>query len=342
MDFSNWETRPGPTPNMKSLLMRVIGLLVAFALVLPLSAVGAPADSYPSKPVRLIIPFAPGGGNDVIGRLVAPKLSERLGKPIVVENRAGAAGVLGTEMVAKSAPDGYTLLIINVGAHASYPALYKLPYDHEKAFAPVAGLATSPIVLTIHPSVPANSVKELIALAKKQPGKLRSADAGIGTNMHLMSELFKKMAGIDFMTVHFKGGGPGLIDLLGGHSHMSFNTLSVSMPHIKSGKLKVLGVGGKKRSPMLPDVPTISEAGVPGYEATSWWGILAPAGTPKAIIDRLNKELAVTLISADLKKRFEDLGGELEHMGSVEFGEFITAETAKCGKIIKEGNIKVE
>lgn len=273
--------------------------------------------------------------------MIAAKLTNRLSKQVVADNRGGAGGVVGTEMAAKAAPDGHTLVIIAAG-HAINPSLYKLPYDHDKSFIPIAKMGSGPNVLTVYPGLPANSVKELVSLAKKQPGNLVCASSGIGSFNHLGGELFKMMAGIDFKIVQFKGGGPAMIDTMGGHSQISLGTLTQSLPHIKSGKLKVLGLGGRKRSPMLPDVPTIAEAGVAGYEATNWWGMLAPAGTPKAIVDRLQKELSIIMSSEDTKKMFADQGADAEMMGSDEFGKFIIAETEKWGKVVRESNIKVE
>jgi tripartite-type tricarboxylate transporter receptor subunit TctC len=328
-------------PYGSSLSFKALGTLFALVLLLTLPTAGYAADAYPSKPVRLIIPFPPGGSNDIIGRMIAAKLADRLGKQVVADNRGGAGGVVGAEITAKSAPDGHTLLIIAAG-HAINPALYKLPYDHDKSFVPIAKMGSGPNVLTVYPGVPANSVKELISLAKKQPGKLVCASSGIGSFMHLGSELFKMMAGIDIKIVQFKGGGPAMIDTMGGHSQVSLGTLTQSLPQIKSGKLKVLGVGGNKRSPMLPDAPTIAEAGLTGYEATNWWGMLAPAGTPKSIVDRLQKELSVIMSSEDTKKMFADQGAEAEMVGSDEFGKFIIAETDKWGKVVRESNIKVE
>ena len=313
--------------------------LIALAKKQPGKMVSAAADSYPVKPTRLIIAFAPGGSTDIIGRLIAQKLSERLGKQVVPENRAGGGGTIGAEMVAKSDPDGYTLLFTSA-AIAINPLLFKVPYDTEKSFVPVAMMGNGPVVLTVHPGVQANSVKELIALAKKQPGKLVSAAAGVGSFMHLATELFKMMAGIDFKIVQFKGGGPAMIDTMGGHSQISLGTLTQSLPQIKSGKLKALGFGGSTRSKLLPDLPTVSEAGLPGYEASQWWGLLAPAGTPKPVIDRLHKELTVILNAEDTKKTFEAQGAEADWLGPAEFTKFIATETAKWGKVIKEGNIR--
>ena len=327
--------------RLKSPVMRALGVLCALAIVLPSSASLAAEDSYPRKPVRLIIPFAPGGSTDIIGRLIAAKLSERLGKQVVPDNRSGGGGTIGMEMVAKTQPDGYTLLFTS-SAIAINPLLYKVPYDPVKSFIAIAKLGNGPVVLTVHPGVPANTVKELIALAKKQPGKMVCAAAGMGSFMHLGSELFKMMAGIDIMIVQFKGGGPAMIDTMGGHSQISLGTLTQSLPQIKSGKLKALGFGGSARSKLLPDVPTISEAGVPGYEAAIWWGLFAPAGTPKAIVDRLHKELTVILNSEDTRKIYESQGAEAELLGPAEFVKYIQAETVKWGKVVKEANIQGE
>ena len=325
----------------KSLSKIVLGALLAAAVALPLSSALAASDGYPAKPVRFIIAFAPGGSTDIVGRLIAAKLSERLGKQFVPENRSGGGGTLGAEMVATSAPDGHTLLFTSA-ALAINPLLFKVPYDPVKSFIPIAKMGNGPVVLTVHPGVPANSVKELIALAKKQPGKLVGAAAGGGSFMHLATELFRMMAGIDIKIVQFKGGGPAMIDTMGGHSQISLGTLTQSLPQIKSGKLKALGYGGSVRSRLMPDLPTIAEAGVPGYEAAIWWGLFAPAGTPKAVVDRLYKELGVILQAEDTQKAFEVQGAEPDLMGPAEFVKFIEAEGVKWGKVVTEGNIKGE
>jgi tripartite-type tricarboxylate transporter receptor subunit TctC len=301
----------------------------------------AAAQSYPTKPIRLIIPFPPGGSNDIVGRFIATKLTERLGKQVVADNRGGAGGVIGTEAAAKSDPDGHTLLVIS-SAYAINTSLYKLPYDPVKAFTPIAKLGTGPNVFAVHPGVPANSVKEFIALAKEKPGQLNFTAAGVGSFQHLGSELFKSMTGVDVGIVQFKGGGPAMIDVIGGHTHAALGSLIQFMPHIKSGKVKALGTGGAKRSAALPDVPTIAEAGVAGYEANNWWGILAPAGTARPIIDRLYKEISAILSSAETQKVFGDQGAEVDKLAPAEFGPYIVAETAKWGKVIKEANIKAE
>jgi tripartite-type tricarboxylate transporter receptor subunit TctC len=323
---------------MPTLLTR---LLTTLALVLGLSTAVVAADVYPSKPVRLIVPFPPGGSNDIVGRMIGSQLGERLGKQVIIDNRAGAGGTLGTEVAAKSPPDGYTLLMISA-AYAFNSALYKLPYDPAKAFAPVAILGTGPNVLTVFPGLPVNSVKELIALAKAKPGQLNYAAAGVGSFMHLSGELFKMMAGVDIVGVQFKGGGPATIDVIGGHSQISLGSLVQALPHIRSGKLKALAVGGSKRSSVLPEVPTMVEAGVPGYESHNWWGLVAPAGTPPAVVDRLHKELSVILTSAETQKRLASEGAEALQMSPDEFGAFINAETVKWARVVKEANIKAE
>jgi tripartite-type tricarboxylate transporter receptor subunit TctC len=321
-------------PKFRSLMLTAAGMLLALST-------SVAAQDYPNKPVRLIIPFPPGGSNDVVGRMVATQLSERLGKQVVVDNRSGAGGVSGTDIAAKSAPDGYTLLVISI-AHAVNPWLYKLTYDPIKAFAPVGILATGPNVLVINPSLPVNSVKELVALAKQKPGDLQYASAGVGSFQHLGGELFKLNAGVDILHVPFKGGGPAMIDVIGGHTNVMFSSLVQTTPHIRSGKLKALGTGGTKRSPVLPEVPTVAEAGVPTYEAVNWWGIVAPAGTPQPILDKLHKELTAVLSSPEAQKQFENEGASVVQMSSAEFGSFIAKELAKWERVVKEANIKAE
>ena len=319
-------------------LLTAIGLLLA--VVFLTSAVAA-TDTYPSKPIRLIIAFAPGGSTDIVGRLIATKLSERLGKQVVAENHGGGGGTIGAELVAKSDPDGYTLLFTS-SAIATNPLLFKVPYDPVKSFIPVAKIGAGPAVLAVYPGVPATSVKELIALAKKEPGKLVCAAAGVGSFVHMSSELFKMMAGIDFKIVQFKGGGPAMIDVMGGHSQIIIGTLTMTMPQIKTGKLKGLGYAAAKRTPLMPELPTVAESGLPGYEAAIWWGIFAPAGTPKEIADRLYKEIAAIMNSGEMKQIFDKQGSEIDLLDSADFGKFIEAEMVKWGKVVKAGNIKAE
>jgi tripartite-type tricarboxylate transporter receptor subunit TctC len=320
-------------------------LLKAAGLLLALTAVAAAQDAakdYPNKPVRLIIPFPPGGSNDVVGRLIATHLSERLGKQVVVDNRgAGAGGVVGSEVAANAPHDGYTLLIISI-AHAVNPWLYKLPYDPLKAFTPVAILASGPNVLVVNPGLPVNSVPELLAMAKEKPGQLQYASAGVGSFQHLGGELFKLMAGVNILHVPFKGGGPAMIDVIGGHTKVMFSSLVQTTPHIRSGKLRALGTGGLTRNPVLPDVPTIAEAGVPGYEALNWWGIVAPAGTPPEIVAKLHAAITEVQNSDEVKKQFATEGAQAVQMSSAEFAGYIEKEMKKWERVVKEGGIKAE
>jgi tripartite-type tricarboxylate transporter receptor subunit TctC len=322
-------------PHLRTLRSAILGVSLAL-----LSAL-AGAQPYPSKPVRLIIPFPPGASNDIVGRMIATQLSERLGKPVVVDNRGGAGGLIGTEAAANSLPDGYTLLLISLG-YAFNASLYKLPYDPATAFAPVALLGAGPVVLVVNSKLPVNSVKELLALAKEKPGQLHYVSGGIGSFQHLTGAFFKLQSGADIVHVPFKGAAPAMMDVVAGNTEIAIGTIILMLPQIKAGRLKALGVGSTKRLAFLPDVPTIAEAGVPGYETNNWWGIVVPTGTPAAIIERLHKELTVVLASAETKKRFESEGSEAAKMAPEEFGRFITAETAKWAKVVKEAGIKAE
>ena len=301
----------------------------------------AAAQTYPSRPVRLIVPFPPGGSNDVVGRMIAVQLSTRLDKPVIVENQGGAGGLIGTEMAARSQPDGYTLLLVSV-AYAFIPAIYKLPYDPATAFTPVAILGAGPVVIAVTSKLPVGSVKELIALAKEKPGELNYATAGIGSFQHLASELFKLQAGVDIVHIPFKGGGPAMMDVIAGNTQITIGSLIQMLPQIKAGKLKALGVGSSNRIAALPDLPTIAEAGVPGYEVTNWWGIVVPAGTPRSVIDRLHKDLNAIVASPETKKRFETEGAEPRSMSPEEVGRFIAAETAKWARVVKDAGIRAE
>jgi tripartite-type tricarboxylate transporter receptor subunit TctC len=323
-----------PVARLHSLLVKAAGLIVALTAT-------AAAQDYPTKPVRLIIPFPPGGSNDVVGRMIATKLGERLGKQVVVDNRPGAGGTIGTEIASNAPADGYTLSIISI-AHAVNPWLYTLKYDPIKSFTPVGILASGPNVLAINPTFPVNSVKELIALAKQKPGEIQYASAGIGSFQHLGGELFKLEAGVDMLHVPFKGGGPAMIDVIGGHTKLLFSSLVQTTPHLKSGKLKALGVGSTKRNPVLPDVPTIAEAGVPSYEAVNWWGIVAPAGTPQAIVDKVHKELTEVQNAEDVRKQFASEGADIVQMSPPEFAAFIEREMKKWERVVKEGKIKAQ
>ena len=316
-------------------------LLVAASLLAALAGPAFAQADYPNRPIRLIIPFPPGGSNDVVGRVIAQHLGESLGKQIIVDNRAGAGGVIGTEVASKAAPDGYTLLGISL-AHAVNPWLYKLPYDPIKAFAPIGIMGKGPVVLSVNPSLPVPSVKELVALAKSKPGDLQYASAGVGSFQHLSAELFKLTAGVDILHIPFKGGGPAMTDVMGGHTKVLFSSLVQTTPHIKSGKLRALAVGGTERSPVLPDLPTVAEAGVPGYASENWWGIVAPAGTPAPIIERLYQALTQAQDNPEAKKYFDAEGAAIVKMSTAAFGQFMVSEMDKWQRVVKEGNIKAE
>ena len=313
----------------------------AVALVLLLTSAAVAADDYPNRPVRLIIPFPPGGSNDVVGRLVAKQLSEELGQQVYVDNRGGAGGTIGTEACATSAPDGYTLCIVSI-AHAVNPWLHNLKYDPIKSFVPISILATGPNVLVVNPEAPFKSVKELLAAAKENPGQLNYASAGVGSFQHLGGELFKLMAGVNIVHVPYKGGGPAMQDVVAGHVKIMFSSLIQTTPLIKSGQLRPLGTGGAKRSPVLPDVPTIAEAGVPDYVADNWWGIVAPAGTSAPISEKVYKATQAALKSPAVKAQFDREGASIVVMSSAEFGEYIKKEIAKWERVVKQGNFKAQ
>jgi tripartite-type tricarboxylate transporter receptor subunit TctC len=320
-------------PNIRALLLFMLACL---ALPGP-----AAADDYPNRPIRLIIPFPAGGSNDVVGRVFATRLGDRLGKQLVVENRAGAGGVIGTEAAASAPPDGYTLLVISI-AHAVNPWLYKLSYDPIKAFTPVGIMASGTNVLVVHPSLPVYSVKDLLAMVREKPGALEYASAGIGSFQHLGGELFKYTAKVNILHVPFRGGGPAMIDVVGGHTRLGFFSLVQTTPFIRSGELRALATGGAKRNPILPDLPTIAEAGVPGYEATNWWGIVAPAGTPPEIVDKLHRTLSEVQHSPDTQKQLNGEGAEIVEMTSAEFGDFMVKEMSKWERVVKESGMKAE
>ena len=314
--------------------------LLLLALLWPAVA-HAQAPAYPTKPIRLIIPFPPGGSNDVVGRSIAVQLSQRLDKPVIIENVGGAGGLIGTEMAAKAAPDGYTLVLISV-AFAFNPSIYKLPYDPATAFTPVAVLGAGPAVIAVTAGLPVNNLKDLIALAKEKPGTLNYATAGVGSFQHLAAELFKQQAAIDIVHVPFKGGGPAMMDVIAGNTQIAVGSLAQMIPQIKAGKLKALGIGSKNRMPALPEVPTIAEAGLPSFEVTNWWGVAAPAGTPRPVVERLHKELAAVVASSETRKRFEAEGADPLQMSPEEFGRFIAQETTKWARVVKEAGIRAE
>jgi len=321
---------------------RVAGLVVVAASVIGAQVAFAQA-TYPSRPVRVVVPFPAGGTTDILARAAAQKLSETWGQQAIVDNRPGAGGNIGSELVAKSPPDGYTLLMGTVGTHAINSSLYpKMPYDHVKDFVPVILVAGVPNVLVVNPSLPVNSVQELIAYAKANPGKLNFASSGSGTSIHLSGELFKTMTGVQMTHIPYKGSAPALTDLIGGQVQLMFDNLPSSLAFIKAGKLRALAVTSTTRSAALPDVPTIAESGVPGFEASSWFGLLAPAGTPRDIVTKINADTQKWLASPDAKEKLAAQGALAAGGSPEDFARHIQAETAKWARVVKESGAKVE
>jgi tripartite-type tricarboxylate transporter receptor subunit TctC len=312
------------------------------ALLLSLWALSAAAQNYPARPVRIVIPLSPGGTTDVPGRIVAQKLSDTLGQQFFVENRAGAGGTIGADYVAKAAPDGYTLLLTATPFVITPHVYKKLPYNALSDFAPVIRIATGPYVLVVHPSLGVNSVKELIAAAKKEPGKIDFASSGNGSAQHLVTALFTHMAGIQLNHVPYKGSGPAQQDLMSGIVKVSFVGTPIAIPHMKSGRLKALGVSTAKRSQEMPEVPTIAEAGVPGYEALVWIGLLAPAGTPGPIIARLNGEIGRLVHAEDVRRLLGPTGMEPDPDTPEQFAAYLKAEYDKWGKVVRESGATVQ
>ena len=311
------------------------------SLLLLLSPSIAWAQSYPSKPLRFIVPFAPGGGNDVMARLIGGKLSETVGQQVIIDNRGGAGGAIGSELAAKAPPDGYTILMGHIGTLAINPALYpKLPYDPLKDFEPVCLVATAQNILVVHPSLPARSVKELISIAKAKPGHLNFVSGGTGGAGHLAGELLKSMAGVDMVHIGYKGAGPALTDLVGGQVHLMITNMPAAMPHVKSGRLRALAVTGESRSALMPDLPTIDEAGVPGYELTNWFGVVAPAGTPQPVVMHLNREIVIGLKTREMRDRLAAVGAEPVGSTPSAFAAHIRAEVAKWAKVITAAGIR--
>ena len=316
--------------------------LRALLAVLLLGLAGpALAQDYPTRPVRWVSPWPPGGANDIFSRAIAQKLTDAFGQPVVVDNRPGAAGAIGTEHVAKSAGDGYVLTLGSSPTHAIAPSLNpSLPYDPLRDFTAVTLVAVVPNVLVINPSLPVKSVRELIALAKARPGSLNFGSAGNGTSQHLSAELFKVMAGVDMVHVPYKGTAPALADLLAGQVQLAFDNIPALLPHIQSGKLRALAVTPAARSQALPDLPTVAEAGLPGYDASVWFGVFAPSGTPRPIVNRLHAEIAKALAAPDLKARMASMGAEVSGLGPDEFREFWRKELPKWADVVKAANIK--
>ena len=311
-------------------------------LVLLNAATDAAAQAYPNRAVRVIVPFPPGGGTDIISRTVAQKLSESWGQPVVVDNRGGANGLIGSELAARAKPDGYTLLVV-IATHAINPSIYrKLPYDSAKDFAPVTLMAQYPFILTIHPSLPPKTVKELIALAKARPGQLSYASSGEGSGPHLGFELFKSAAKIDVVHVPYKGAGPANIDLISGQVQLMFNNFLAAMPQIKSGRLRVLAVTSAERSPVMPQVPTLAQSGLPGFDVTGWYALLAPAETPQAIVAKVQADTTAALRAPAVSSRLSGEGAEPVGSTPEQLSKFMAVETQKWAKVVKAAGIKPE
>ena len=321
--------------------MRSLPIFACFTVALAFSSANAQSP-YPAKPVRLVVPSAPGGGTDITARVMAPKLGEYLGQQVVVENRAGAGTMIGGEAVARAAPDGYTLLM-GISTLAINPAMYrKVPYDALKDFAPITQAVALPNILVTHPSLPVKTVKELVAFAKARPGQIQFASAGVGTNPHLTAELFLSMTGLKMLHVPYKGSGAGIIDVIAGHVPVMTPSILTGLPHAKAGRLRALGVTSARRATGAPEVTTIAEAGVPGYEAVQWFGILAPAGTPRAVVERVHREAVRVLQNPEVRQRLVADGAEPVAGTPEEFAAFLRAETAKWAKVVKAIGIKPE
>ena len=314
-------------------------VLNALLLVACFAAGAALAQAYPSKPLRMVVPFPPGGSADILGRSVGQKLGERLGQPVVIDNRPGAGASIGAKAVAEAPADGYTLLLGTVSSHAMSPATNTVGYDPVKDFTPIAEIASIPFVVLVHPGVPVKNIAELVALAKSKPGQVTYASAGSGTSNHLAGELLGMAAGIKMLHVPYKGSAPALNDLLGGQVNAMFDLQLTAMPQIKSGKVRALAMTGAKRSALLPELPTVREAGVPGYEVTAWFGFFGPAGVPKPIVDRLNAELNAIMKLPDIRAKFAELGVETESGSAEEFAGFVRGEAGKWAAVIKAAGI---
>ena len=300
------------------------------------------AQTYPDRLIKIVVPTSAGGGNDAMARIVGSRLAERLKQPVIIDNKPGGNGAIATEFVAKAPADGYTLIFGYIATHGINPALSKVNYDPVKDFAPIAEIAEAQGVLVVHPAVKASTVAELIALAKAKPATLTYASAGNGTAPHVSGELFKQLAGIDMLHVPYKGSGPAVTDTLAGQTQVMFPSIVAANQFIKAGKLRALAVTGSKRSPLYPSLPTVAEAGVPGFQITQWYGFFAPAKTPPAVVDRLNKEIVAIMNEPDTKKKFADLGADIVTNTPAEFGKFVQAEVVRWGKFIKEAKITAD
>jgi tripartite-type tricarboxylate transporter receptor subunit TctC len=322
----------------RTLIAASLSALALGAIVLPAQA----QDKWPSKPITYVVPFPAGGTTDILARLISQKLGPALGTTVIIDNRPGAGGNIGSELVARAAPDGYTIMGGTISSHSINASLYKLPYDPLKSFAPITLIGTNANVLVVNPASPFQSVKELIAAARAKPASLSFASAGNGTSQHLSAELFKTMTGIDMVHIPYKGSAPAIQDVIGGQVPLMFDTTVVAGPFIQSGKVRALAVTSSKRVASMPDVPTMAEAGVPGYEVVSWQAMFAPAGTPPAIVQRLQTEVAAILKQPDVQERLAKLGVEPSGMPPQQLAEFQAAEIAKWAKVVKSANVKVD
>ncbi len=298
--------------------------------------------AYPGKPMRLIVPFAPGGSNDIVARIIGQKFAEGMGQQVIIDNRGGASGIIGTDLAAKAAPDGYTLLMMSLTL-AVNPSLYrKLPYDTAKDLLPVSLVASAPLILVVHPSLQAKSLKDFIALAKAQPGKFNFGSGGPGTTPHLAGEMLKSMAGLQMTHVPYKGGGPALADLVGGQLQLMLENIPSTLPHVKSGRLRVLAISGLVRSSLVPEVPTLDEAGLKGYEIVGWNGLFLPAATPQAVVSRLHAETVKALALPDIKERLAGMGAEGIGSTPAQFAAFVKSEIGKWARVVRDAGLRVE
>lgn len=324
-------------------MRRIILIAVSFGIAVSLTRfVGAQTENYPNKPIRLIVPFSPGGGLDTIARLFGPKFSESLGQQIVIDNRPGASGNIGAELVARAAPDGYTLMIQTLPFVTNTYLYSRMPYDVLKDFAPISLISSAPSVLTVHLSFPVRSVSELLKLARSKPGALNYASAGIGTNPHIAGELFNYLGKVNIVAVQFKGAGPALIATMSGEVEIAFSSIAQTSTLVKAKRLRALGVTSARRSSALPDVPTIAEAGLPGYEFVTWYGILAPKSTPKAIVELLNEKFRKIMVPPDLVRRFHDIGLDVITSSPEEFSTYLKSELKKWGEVLSERNMRAD
>jgi tripartite-type tricarboxylate transporter receptor subunit TctC len=324
--------------------MRSVAIPLLIVALFATAANGPLAQDYPARPIRMVVGFPPGGGTDVMARLVTPKMTEAWGQQVVIDNRAGATGIIGTDLVAKAAPDGYTLLMGHVATNAIAWSLFaKLPFDPAKDFAPITRVSSVPHILVVHPTLDVRTVKDLIALAKAKPGQLTFPSAGNGSTPHLAGEIFKTMTGVNLVHVPYKGSGQSLQDLLGGQVQVAFDTTAAVMVYVKAGRLRPLGVSTSKRLASLPEVPTIAESGVPGYEVTTWYGLFAPAGTPPAVVRKIFAETARIVRLPDVKERLDGMGTEeTTNASPAEFAALVKADIAKYAKVVKSAGLRID